>query len=35
MTAVARERVDVAVERLDVAAYTIPTDEPQSDATFE
>ncbi|HYY75338.1 MAG TPA: enolase C-terminal domain-like protein [Gaiellaceae bacterium] len=35
MTAVARERVDVAVERLDVAAYAIPTDEPESDATFD
>ncbi|MGH3113333.1 MAG: enolase C-terminal domain-like protein, partial [Gaiellaceae bacterium] len=30
-----RERIDVGVERLDVAAYTIPTDEPESDATFE
>jgi L-alanine-DL-glutamate epimerase-like enolase superfamily enzyme len=35
MTSVARERVDVAVERLDVAAYTVPTDEPESDGTFE
>jgi L-alanine-DL-glutamate epimerase-like enolase superfamily enzyme len=31
----ARERVDVRVERLDVAAYTIPTEEPESDGTFE
>ena len=28
-------RTDVAVERLDVAAYTIPTDEPESDGTLE
>ncbi len=35
MTSVARERFDVAVERLDVAAYTAPTDEPESDGTFE
>jgi L-alanine-DL-glutamate epimerase-like enolase superfamily enzyme len=28
-------RVDVAVDRLDVAAYTIPTDEPESDGTLE
>jgi L-alanine-DL-glutamate epimerase-like enolase superfamily enzyme len=31
----ARERVDVAVERLAVSAYTVPTDEPESDATLE
>jgi L-alanine-DL-glutamate epimerase-like enolase superfamily enzyme len=35
MTSVAGERVGVAVERLDVAAYTVPTDEPESDGTFE
>ncbi|MBV8395014.1 MAG: mandelate racemase, partial [Actinobacteria bacterium] len=28
-------RTDVAVERLDVSAYTIPTDGPESDGTFE
>ena len=28
-------RTDVAVERLEVAAYTIPTDEPESDGTLE
>jgi L-alanine-DL-glutamate epimerase-like enolase superfamily enzyme len=28
-------RTDVAVERLDVSAYTIPTDEPESDGTLE
>ena len=28
-------RTDVAVERLDVAAYTIPTDAPESDGTLE
>jgi L-alanine-DL-glutamate epimerase-like enolase superfamily enzyme len=28
-------RTDVAVERLDVAAYRVPTDEPESDGTAE
>jgi L-alanine-DL-glutamate epimerase-like enolase superfamily enzyme len=28
-------RVDAAVERLDVAAYTIPTERPESDGTLE
>ena len=28
-------RVDAPVERLDVAAYTIPTDAPEADGTFE
>ena len=28
-------RTDVAVERLDVSAYEIPTDEPESDGTLE
>jgi L-alanine-DL-glutamate epimerase-like enolase superfamily enzyme len=28
-------RTDVAVERLDVAAYTVPTDGPESDGTLE
>jgi len=28
-------RVEVRVERLEVSAYTIPTDEPESDGTFE
>jgi hypothetical protein len=28
-------RVDVAVDSLDVAAYTIPTEEPESDGTLE
>lgn len=28
-------RTDVAVVRLDVAAYTVPTDEPESDGTLE
>jgi hypothetical protein len=27
-------RTHAAVERLDVAAYTIPTDEPESDGTL-
>ena len=27
--------LDAAVERLDVAAYTVPTDEPESDGTLE
>ena len=26
---------DVAVERLEVSAYTVPTDEPESDGTLE
>jgi L-alanine-DL-glutamate epimerase-like enolase superfamily enzyme len=30
-----RERVDVALERIDVSAYTVPTDEPESDGTLE
>src|ERR687888_140439 len=33
--AVAKAGVDVAVERLDVSAYTIPTDFPESDGTLE
>jgi L-alanine-DL-glutamate epimerase-like enolase superfamily enzyme len=28
-------RVETPVERVDVSAYTIPTDEPESDGTFE
>ena len=28
-------RVEAPVERVDVSAYTIPTDEPESDGTFE
>ena len=28
-------RTDVAVERLDVSAYEIPTDEPEPDGTLE
>jgi len=28
-------RTDVAVERLDVSAYELPTDEPESDGTLE
>ena len=28
-------RIDVAVERLDVARYTVPTDEPESDGTAD
>jgi L-alanine-DL-glutamate epimerase-like enolase superfamily enzyme len=31
----APQRIDVAVERLAVSAYTVPTDEPESDATLE
>ena len=34
MTAVAKG-VDVAVERLEVSAYTVPTDSPESDGTLE
>jgi L-alanine-DL-glutamate epimerase-like enolase superfamily enzyme len=30
-----RVAAEVAVEQVDVAAYTIPTDEPESDGTFE
>ena len=30
----ARQRIDVAVERLAVSAYTVPTEEPESDATL-
>ena len=29
------QRVEVPVGRLDVSAYTVPTDEPESDGTFE
>jgi L-alanine-DL-glutamate epimerase-like enolase superfamily enzyme len=28
------QRVDIAVERVSVSAYTVPTDEPESDGTF-
>jgi hypothetical protein len=28
-------RVEAAVERVDVSAFTIPTDEPESDGTLE
>ena len=28
-------RTDVAVERLDVSTYTVPTDEPESDGTAQ
>ncbi len=35
MAVVERTRGDVAVERLAVSAYTIPTDEPESDGTLE
>lgn len=31
----AAQRAEAAVERLDVAAYTIPTDKPESDGTLE
>jgi L-alanine-DL-glutamate epimerase-like enolase superfamily enzyme len=31
----APQRVDVAVERLSVSAYTVPADEPESDGTLE
>jgi L-alanine-DL-glutamate epimerase-like enolase superfamily enzyme len=34
MATVARSRVDIPVERLDVHACTIPTDEPESDGTL-
>ena len=30
-----KTRTDVAVERLEVSAYTVPTDSPESDGTFE
>jgi hypothetical protein len=29
------ERVEIPVERLDVSAYTIPTDQPEADGTLE
>ncbi|MBA2251336.1 MAG: mandelate racemase [Nitrospirales bacterium] len=32
---VARRRVDVAIERIDVSAYTIPTDFPETDGTYD
>src|SRR5919199_253935 len=35
VTVAADSRVDVAVEGLDVAAYEVPTDEPESDGTLE
>jgi L-alanine-DL-glutamate epimerase-like enolase superfamily enzyme len=35
MAVAARPDVEVAVERLDVAAYTIPLEEPESDGTLE
>ena len=35
MAVAARPGVEVAVERLDVAAYTIPLEEPESDGTLE
>jgi hypothetical protein len=33
--ATAAQRVEAPVERLDVAAYTIPTDAPESNGTLE
>ena len=35
MSTQAPQRVDAPVERLDVSAYTVPTDEPESDGTLE
>ena len=35
MAAVPGTRVEAAVERLDVAAYTIPTDGPEQDGTYD
>ena len=35
MTTAERQRVDVAIEGVDVSAYTIPTDQPESDGTLE
>jgi len=32
---ITESRLDAAVESLEVSAYTIPTDEPESDGTFE
>jgi L-alanine-DL-glutamate epimerase-like enolase superfamily enzyme len=34
-TAVTRARLEAPVERVDVSAFTVPTDEPESDGTFE
>src|SRR5512138_1259895 len=31
----ATQRTEAAVERLDVSAYTVPTDRPESDGTLE
>ncbi len=35
MRSAAIRRVDVAIERVDVSAYTIPTDYPETDGTFD
>jgi L-alanine-DL-glutamate epimerase-like enolase superfamily enzyme len=35
MSTQAPQRVDIPVEHLDVSAYTLPTDEPESDGTLE
>jgi L-alanine-DL-glutamate epimerase-like enolase superfamily enzyme len=35
MAVAAAQRVDVGVDRLDVSAYTVPMEEPESDATAE
>jgi len=33
--AMAAQRLEAPIERLEVAAYTIPTDTPESDGTLE
>src|SRR5919197_458806 len=35
MATAERHRLDVAVDGLDVSAFTVPTDEPESDGTLE
>jgi L-alanine-DL-glutamate epimerase-like enolase superfamily enzyme len=35
MAVASAQRTDVGVDRLDVSAYTVPTEEPESDATAE
>src|SRR5438034_5275224 len=35
MATAERQKLDVAVDGLDVSAFTIPTDEPESDGTLE
>ena len=35
MAVASRTAGEVEVERLDVSAYTVPTDEPESDGTLE